>query len=85
MAKLNLNVGHCKDTLSAAIDKLSEALHEAPLTGAQKTRYAKAILNMSLARVFLKKVDCEQPDMSYEMPPSPLERRGKRAKRSKRR
>jgi hypothetical protein len=83
MPTVKLNLKTCKENLEGGIDNLKASLKENPqLSLAQQLKYRKALAEMGVAYVLLKKIPCEQPNMTFEIPPL-QKRRARRSKRSK--
>ena len=68
MARVNLGLGECKETITEGMEKLRRVIEEAEgLSFREKIKYEKAIVHMGLARVLLNKVPCLQPWMSFDI------------------
>lgn len=69
MAKVDAGIGLSKRSLEQGIGRLRKALKETKgLSTKDKIVYKKAIFDMTLAHILLKKIPCTQPLMSFEFP-----------------
>jgi len=89
MAKVELNLGECKDTLTKGLGNLTRTLKERKdLSLVHKAKLIDAIAKVKVAHKVLQSVKCDQPEMSLPIPPPPpypSARRPSRGKSRKRR
>ena len=82
MAKVRFNVGACNGPGGRTREPKKSIKKQKPLAPSEKSKYAKAVFAMGIALSALKKVGCDQPDMTFEVQ---YQRKPQRAKASRRR
>jgi hypothetical protein len=84
MAKVNLYLKESRAALTKGIDNLRKTLEQHPsLSLSTKLKYVTAIAEMALAHHKLSKIQCDPPDMSFELSYAAKPKRGVAKKKKK--